>query len=366
MSSSSSSPHRRRHKKKKKHHHHNDSDGGLASKLKEIRDDIFSSINTLRTDMKDISERVDNVEKHARERNSSPPEQSLHTNPTAWEVTAGQSPTVVAEQSSTPANSQQRETGDTEVPSREPMPLPDNAWADRTIDGTPDYDEIIFWQPDDSDASEGETTKLFTTTTKIVEDAFACSMANEKRRSLKRKQPVPDTPYTKCPKLDSTIQSRLLKSAKDADRASARIQTLVLDAAAPLINILESARKGTLNTKEAAETAQQALKLLGNASANISMGRRHKATQHLNTELVTLLDDEQSFKDAAPLLFGKTFDQRARDHIEAVKSLKKTSFYKGQSFQRGHPPSSRGGGNSSRGRRSTFRKPSFPPKKKTQ
>ena len=279
MSSSSSSPHRRRHKKKKKHHHRSNSDGGLASKLKEIRDDIFSSIDTLHIDMKDISKRIDNVEKNAREHNSSPSEQSLHPNPTAQEVTAGQSPTVITEQSSTLANNQRRGTGDTEVPSREPTPLPNNAWADCPEDATPDYDEIIFWQPDDSDASEGETTKLSTTTTKIVEDAFACSMANEKRRSLKRKQPVPDTPYTKC---HSTIQSRLPKSAKDADRASARIQMLVLDAAAPLVNILELARKGTLNTKEAAESAQQALKLLGNASANISMERRRKATQHLN------------------------------------------------------------------------------------
>ena len=213
------------------------------------------------------------------------------------------------------------------------MPLPDNAWANRTVDGTPDYDEIIFWQPDDSDASEGETTKLSITTTKIVEDAFACSMVNEKRRSLKRKQPVPDT-HIKCPKLDSTIQSRLPKSAKDANCASARIQTLV---GAPLINILESARKGTLNTKEAAESAQQALKLLGNASANISMERKRNATQYLNTELVTMVDNEQSFKDAAPLLFRKTFDQRARDHIDTVKSLKKTSYYKGQPFQRHHP-----------------------------
>ena len=216
--------------------------------------------------------------------------------------------------------------------------------------------QMIFWQPDDSDTFEGETTKLSTTTTKIVEDAFACFMANEKRRSLKRKKPVPDTLYTKCPKLDSTIQSRLPKLAKDADRASARIQVLVLYAAAPLINILESARKGTLTTKEAVESIQQALKLLGNASANISMERRCKATQHLNTELVTLVNDEQSFKDATPLLFGKTFDQRARDHIEVVKSLKKTSYYKEQPFQRAHPPSSRGGGNSSRGRGSTAKK----------
>ena len=175
---------------------------------------------------------------------------------------------------------------------------------------------------------------------------------------------MPDTPFTKCPKMDSTMQSRLPKSAKDADRASARIQTLVLDAAPPLINILESARKGTLNTKEAAESAQQALKLLGNASTNISMERRRKATQHLNAELVTLINDEESFKDAAPLLFGKSFDQRARDHIEAAKSLKKMPSYKGQPFQRGHPSSSRGGG-SSRGR-GPFKKPGFQIKKKTQ
>ena len=121
--------------------------------------------------------------------------------------------------------------------------------------------------------------------------------------------------------MDSTIQSRLPKSAKDDDRGSARIQTLVLDAAVSLINIIIIvSQKGTLNTKEAAESAQQALKLLGNASANISMEHRRKATQHLNAELFTLVDDEQPFKDATPPLFGKTFDQRARDHIEAVKS----------------------------------------------
>ena len=91
-----------------------------------------------------------------------------------------------------------------------------------------------------------------------------------KRHSIKRKQPVPDTPYTKYPKLDSTILSKLPRPAKNADWTSTGIQTMVLDAACSLINMLESARKGTLNTKETAESAQQALKLLGNASANIS------------------------------------------------------------------------------------------------
>lgn len=215
-------------------------------------------------------------------------------------------------------------------------------WGDREASELPDYNEQIFWEPEpDSDNQESDTFKLSSTTSKIVEDAFGRSIPNERRRGLKRKQPTPDTPFTKCPKLDPAIQSRLPKTAKDADRNLARLQTLVLDAAAPLLSTLEAARNGSLTSKDAAESAQLALKLLGNASANMSMERRRKATTHLNPELFTLIDDEDTFKDAAPLLFGKSFDQKARDHMEAIKSLKKSSQ---QSFQRSHPSSSRGGG----------------------
>ena len=59
------------------------------------------------------------------------------------------------------------------------------------------------------------------------------------------------------------------------------------------------------------------------------MERRRKATTHLNPELSMLVEDEESFIDAAPLLFGKGFDQRARDHTEAIKSLKKTTSFSG-------------------------------------
>ena len=57
------------------------------------------------------------------------------------------------------------------------------------------------------------------------------------------------------------------------------------------------------------------------------MGQRHKATQHLNLELATLVDDKESFKDATPMLFGKTFDQGAKDHINTVRSLKKPRLF---------------------------------------
>ena len=73
------------------------------------------------------------------------------------------------------------------------------------------------------------------------------------------------------------------------------------------------------------------------------MERRRKASTHLNAEL-SMLEDEDSFKDAVPLLFGRDFDQKAKDHMEAIKSLKKIVTPAGWSFQRSHPPQSQGGG----------------------
>ena len=89
-------------------------------------------------------------------------------------------------------------------------------------------------------------------------------------------------------------------AAKTADRELAGLQGCVLDAAIPLVNMLESARSGTLNPKEAAESAQQTLELVGNASAQ----RCRKASQCLSKELSTLLEKESTFNDAAPFLFG--------------------------------------------------------------
>ena len=106
-------------------------------------------------------------------------------------------------------------------------------------------------------------------------------------------------------------------AAKTADKGLAGLQGYVLDAVTPL-NMLESARAGTLNSKEAAESAQQALKLVGNASAHLSSERRHRASQCLNKELSTLVQDESTFNDAVPFLFGSSFQQRMKDHMEAL------------------------------------------------
>ena len=221
------------------------------------------------------------------------------------------------------------------------------------MDEPVDYQEQVFWEPNDSDSERDDKRKISATTARIVKDACSRSLKPEKKKEIKRKQPIPDTPYTKVPKLDPTIQSRMTPAAKTADKGLSGLQGLVLDAAVPLVNMLESARAGTLNTKDAAESAQQALKLIGNASAHISTERRQRASQCLNRELSTLVQDESTFDDAAPFLFRSSFHQKMKYHMEALRNLRQAStpFGQGrqQSFRKGYPPKSRGGGNS-RGR----------------
>jgi len=103
---------------------------------------------------------------------------------------------------------------------------------------------------------------------------------------------------------------------------------------------------------DAAESAQQALKFIGNASAHLSAERRRKAATCLNNELSTLVDQEDTFLDASPFLFGSSFQQKMKEHMEAIRNLKQasTSYGHGQPFWKSHPSQSRGGGSSNRGR----------------
>ena len=166
------------------------------------------------------------------------------------------------------------------------------SWGECPTDELPNYEEAVYWIPEESD-DETEIKKISDTTAKVLRDSFSTAMPNDKRRGVKRKQPVPDSVFIKCPKLDPSIMSKLLKMAKDADRCLARLQTLVLDAANPLVSVPESARKGLLTPKDAAEAAQQSLRLQGNASANTSGERRKKVARHLNWELLTIAEEEE-------------------------------------------------------------------------
>ena len=56
---------------------------------------------------------------------------------------------------------------------------------------------------------------------------------------------MPASDYTRCPKLDTTIKSRLPKQCKDADQSLARIQALVLDPVGPLTHFWANSQMKT-------------------------------------------------------------------------------------------------------------------------
>jgi len=63
------------------------------------------------------------------------------------------------------------------------------------------------------------------TTANIVRDTFSWSL-KLKKKEIEQKQPIPDTPSTKFPKLEPTIQSWMTPAAKTADKV---LEGYVLD-----------------------------------------------------------------------------------------------------------------------------------------
>ena len=137
---------------------------------------------------------------------------------------------------------------------------------------------------------------------------------------------MPSSRFTKCPKLDTTLKSKLPKQSKDADRLMAKAQALLLDAVGPLAHILEQPDV----PQNITEVVTQSLKFLGNASATISNERCRRAGAFFNEDLKCLIEEEKKFKDAAPLLFGSNFLTTAKDHAESVKALDKLSSRRGR------------------------------------
>ena len=189
MSSSSSDSHRR-HKKRKHRWRHRSWDSTAIAAV----------------DSRRISNRVAVIEK------------TTTTDASQAALCAGSSltePTVAGEQRppSLPGHAADRSGEEQSTSTTPAAQLSDDnspgAWGVRDELEVPDYNETVYREPDpDSDDGGSEVQKLSPTTAKLVEEAFSHSIPNEKRISLKRKQPTPDTPHTKFPKLDPILFNR--------------------------------------------------------------------------------------------------------------------------------------------------------------
>ncbi len=235
-------------------------------------------------------------------------------------------------------------------------------WADRdpTERASYGYDDAFVVWPEDEDSDlfgdtgeEPEASALRPVSEKTaasLKECFSRTMPNATRKKWRLTYGTPQSEATRCPMFDTTVKTQVSKQVKDGDRPLARLQTLVLDAVGPLAAILEEAAKGNLSPRVAVEAATTSLRLLGNASANLSQERRRRIVVDLNKDLKDLIEDPDHFKEAAPMLFGKAFDQVAKNHVDAIKALRRVTQpgnRQSQFFRPGRPHNpqyGRGGG----------------------
>ena len=201
-------------------------------------------------------------------------------------------------------------------PTQTPLPGVSRNWADIPVDEVHDYSAPLVWE-DDAEETVRPLLQVTENTAKALKVAFGRPLPNQARLQARKPYPFPDVEVTRCPKLDPVAKQLLQREQKQADASLARLQTLVLDAVAPLTYIVE----GSLTGEQAAEAAKAALSLLGNATAQISRERRKKVILSLNKKVHPLAEDEDTFAEAAPLLLGKVFEAKMKTHLESLKCL---------------------------------------------
>lgn len=151
-------------------------------------------------------------------------------------------------------------------------------------------------------------------------------LKNEKRKAAINKFPIPSCDPAHPPKLDESVSSLVPKSAKTYDSFLSKLQRFTLDAAGPLLWMLNERSEGRDVDVEAAVRAS--LALLGNASAHFSVERRRAILKHLNKDLKPLADAD--FPKKGPYLFGDDIGKQTKkmaDNVSALKGLqsRKTS-----------------------------------------
>ena len=106
------------------------------------------------------------------------------------------------------------------------------------------------------------------------------------------------------------------------DRVLSRFQRFTLDAATPIIEILDHLASGESIDHNVVQTGlSNALKLLGNTHAHFSVERRQNVLKSLNPDLLHLAS-EDLFEEAPPNLFGPGFAKVAKERSDAMSALR--------------------------------------------
>ena len=228
-------------------------------------------------------------------------------------------------------------------------------WADRRDQV---LDTLLRWSDKegegDGEPSATGTIELSENNKSLLSSAFSTTLTNGERRRIRNTFPTSGVQQTRCPRLDSIFKSSSVKSeVKTNDAELARVQAFVLDPVGPRIKMLHCLDEEEYSIEDARSDLTDALRLLGNASAQISHTRRKKILKAVNPEIQDLAGEEELFKTASPRLFGEGFEQKMKDRAESMKLLSRAKAPTPRKFFRGGRPTvpQRRGGQSNRGGR---------------
>ena len=187
----------------------------------------------------------------------------------------------------------------------------------------PDAD--FSWE-DHEEPECSPTSKLSEETESILNMAMTAPLSTTERRKIRGRYPIPATTLTRTPKVDEIFTSSESRFPKNTDTKAiekdlSHISTCTLDAARPLLDLIEGVNSGEFTLEDVKIKAVDTLRLLGNTVAHTSTIRRKCILKVCNPDIVSLADNRELFNDAAPSLFGKGFETKMEDRAEALKVL---------------------------------------------
>ena len=114
--------------------------------------------------------------------------------------------------------------------------------------------------------------------------------------------------------MDPLFKTQSVRSdVKTADAELARLQAFVLDPVGLLVEVLEGIDCESILVEDTCSALSESLRLLGNASGQISRLRRKRVLKAVNPDIQDLVDEDKPFTKASPYLFGSGFEARMNE-----------------------------------------------------
>ena len=221
------------------------------------------------------------------------------------------------------------------------------SWGDRDPTERPSYREAVNFLDEEE---ESDLVEVLDETYSLLIKVCTQSVTNDERKAARKRYKLPKVPATRTPRLDPFLKTEIPQTAKSLDSDLARVQTLYMDALAPLTTLSESEELSFEDVRRATTTA---MALIDNANSSLSRLRREKLVNSFNKSLLPLVKEDKDFAETTPYLFGADFAKRSKDFTDQIKAMRSTLPIKTEYrssrplFRKGQPP---GRGTAHRGR----------------